>query len=207
MRRFAMSLLIAIIVPAVSTVYAADAGFAGVWTAPVCPRGVAPEPGKCGQFVLELFQKQGKLCGSHVFATPGASMVDEPANPAAPSVSGDIADDTATVSLASTRSKAPRGVEAELKLARGTLLWKRLDKPGRDELIPATAHFTRSRYKTLMAPVFAQQLSAACSLVAIPDEVPPQPPQPSQPQQPTMPPAAPGTVQDQPPPPAPRSDS
>ena len=178
----------------------AEGNFAGVWTAAVCPRGVSAEPGKCAQFVLELFQKQGKLCGAHVFATAGAGMVDEAANPSTPSVSGDVAGDTATVSVASSRSKAPRGVEAELKLSRGMLLWKRLDKPGRDELIPLAAQFTHSRHKTLMAPMFAQQLAAACSLVAIPSEPHMQKPAQEQPKD------APRTPENNPPP-EPRTDS
>lgn len=150
----------------------AEGTFSGVWTASVCSRGVAAEPGKCSQFVLELFQKQNKLCGSHLFATPSASLMDEGA---IPSVSGDVADATAAVSLVSNRSKAPGGVQAELKLSRGMLLWKRLDKPGRDELLPVTAQFSRSRHKTLMAPVYAQQLAAACSQVDISPSAEPQP--------------------------------
>lgn len=189
-----------ILLPVLFTIAApacrADGPFAGVWTANVCPRGVAAEPGKCSQFVLELYQKQGKVCGSHVFATAGAGMVDETPNPGAPSVSGDAADDTATVNVASSRSKAPGGVQAELKLARGTLQWKRLDKPGRDDLLPPAAQFTRSRHKSLMAPVFAQQLAAACSLVAIPEE-------PKPVEQPHTSPSAPDAQPD----PEPRNDS
>lgn len=192
MRRFLLLLSFAAVLPAAH----ADGNFAGVWTAAVCPRGVAAEQGNCAQFVLELFQKQNKVCGAHVFATAGASMVDEAENPSMPSVSGDVEDDTATVSVTSSRSKVPRGVQAELKLSHGMLLWKRLDKPGRDELIPPAARFTRSRHKTLMAPVFAQQLSAACSLVAIPDEPAPQ-------EQPKEAPRAPENT----PPPEPRKDS
>lgn len=145
--------------------------FAGVWTAAVCPQSVKTEPGKCSQFVLELFQTQNKLCGSHLFATPSASLMDEGATP---SVSGNVDNEAALVSVVSSRSKAPGGVQAELKLSRGMLLWKRLDKPGRDELLPATAQFTRSRHKTLMAPVFEQQLAAACSQVDIPPSPQPQ---------------------------------
>jgi hypothetical protein len=195
MRRFLFLLVLAAAMPAAQVAHAAG-NFAGVWTAAVCPRGVAAGPGRCAQFVLELYQKQNKLCGAHVFATPSADLVDEAVNPSAPSVSGDVEEDTATVSVASVRSKAPRGVEAELKLSHGVLLWKRVDKPGRDELIPATAQFTRSRHKTLMAPVFAQQLAAACSMIAIPDEPAPQ-------EQPKETPQPPGNA----PPPEPRNDS
>ena len=192
MRRLLFLLSFAVLLPAAS----AEGNFAGVWTAAVCPRGVAAEPGKCAQFVLELFQKQGKLCGSHIFATAGAGMVDEAVNPSAPSVNGDVTDDTASVSIASSRSKAPGGVQAELKLVRGHLQWRRLDKPGRDELLPAAAQFSRSRHKTLMAPMFAQQLAAACSLVTVPAVPPPQ-------EQPKDAPRTPENM----PPPEPRKDS
>lgn len=191
MRRILLFLSFAAVLPHAD----ANGNFAGVWTAAVCPRGVVAEPGNCAQFVLELFQKQNKVCGAHVYATAGASLVDETENPAMPSISGDVADDTATVSVASRLSKAPGGVQAELKLSHGKLLWKRLDKPGSNELIPPAAQFTHSRHKTLMAPVFAQQLSAACSLVAIPEE-------PAQ-QQPKETPRTPDNA----PPPEPRKDS
>ena len=49
---------------------------------------------------------------------------------------------------------------------------------------------------TLMAPVFAQQLAAACSMIAIPDEPAPQ-------EQPKETPQPPGNA----PPPEPRNDS
>ena len=99
-------------------------------------------------------------------------MMDEGA---IPSVSGDVEDATAAVAVISNRSKAPGGVQAKLNLSRGMLLWKRLDKPGRDELLPVTAQFTRSQHKTLMAPVYAQQLAAACSQVGISPSEEPQP--------------------------------
>jgi hypothetical protein len=163
-------------------IVAAASDFTGVWTAPVCPPGTKYAPGKCSQFVLELFQRQDRLCGSHVFATASASMVDEGGS--APSVSGSIGGETASVNLLSSRGKAQVPVSAELTLAAGGsgLQWKRTDKPGRDDLLPPTASFTRSRHKTLFNPVFAQQLSAACSLVNNP--APQQPQQSQQPQQP-----------------------
>ena len=163
MRHFLLLTLALLTLPAAY----AEGQFAGVWTADVCAKGVKAEPGKCSQFVLELFQRQNKLCGSHLFATPSASLMDEGA---IPSVSGNIADETAAVAVTSSHSKAPGGVQAELKLSHGTLLWKRLDKAERDELLPVTAQFTRSRHKTLMAPVYAQQLAAACSQVDIPPQ-------------------------------------
>lgn len=158
-------------------IVAAASDFSGVWTAPVCPPGIKYAPGKCSQFVLELFQKQDRVCGSHVFATASASMVDEGGSN--PSISGNISSDTASVNLLSSRGKAQVPVSAELTLAASanSLQWKRTDKPGRDDLLPPAATFTRSRHKTLFNPVFAQQLSAACSLVNNPAPQQSQPPQ------------------------------
>jgi hypothetical protein len=150
-------------------IIAAASDFSGVWTAAVCPNGVKYAPGKCSQFVLELFQKQDRVCGSHVFATASASMVDE--GGAAPSITGSINEGTAAINLLSNRGRAQQPVTGELKLTSDSLHWKRTDKPGRDDLLPPAASFSRSRHKTLMNPVYAQQLSAACNIANTP--VPP----------------------------------
>lgn len=141
----------------------AESEFSGVWTAVVCPSGIKNAPGKCSHFVLELFQKHDKLCGSHVYATPDADQMDEGAGP---SLTGTIAGNIATVSVLSGRSPSTAGITAELKMVNGRLRWHRLDHPGRNDLLPTSAQFTRSRAKTLLNPVFAQQLSAACSMIS-----------------------------------------
>lgn len=145
----------------------AQSDFSGVWTALVCPSGIKNDPGKCAHFVLELFQKQDKLCGSHLFATPGAAQMDDGAGPGGgPSLTGTVGGGSATVTVASNRARAGAGVQVELTLGHGTLQWRRLDKPGRNDLLPAKARFTKSRAKTLLNPVFAQQLSAACTMIS-----------------------------------------
>ncbi|NEX63482.1 hypothetical protein [Noviherbaspirillum galbum] len=169
---FAIAAVVAVLVALGSVaVPAAASDFTGVWTAAVCPGGTKYAPGKCSQFVLELFQKQDRLCGSHTFATASATMVDEAAS--GPSILGSIADDTANVSLVSSRARPDAPVSGQLKMTGGGLQWKRTDKPGRDDLLPATASFTRSRYKTLFSPVYAQQLSAACNLANTQQSAPP----------------------------------
>ncbi|WP_040039460.1 hypothetical protein [Noviherbaspirillum autotrophicum] len=146
--------------------------FSGVWTALVCPSGVKNDPARCGHFVLELFQKQDKLCGSHLIATPDAAQMDDGAGGAGgtgggPTLTGTVAADKATVTVAGNRGASPAGVQAELTLGRGTLQWHRLDKPARNDLLPVNVRLTKSRAKTFLNPVFAQQLSAACSMISI----------------------------------------
>ncbi|HEY0844166.1 MAG TPA: hypothetical protein VGE12_02295 [Noviherbaspirillum sp.] len=133
--------------------------FSGAWVAWLCPNGVSRDSGKCSNFVLELHQKEGRLCGAHFFATAGASRVDEGA---APSITGEIADDTASVVTISSRAMPPVRVRAEMKMVNGALQWKRLENPSGDYLLPLSTRLTRSRSKTLFAPVFEHELRAAC---------------------------------------------
>jgi hypothetical protein len=141
---------------------AGDNDFSGAWTASVCPSGAQKDPGRCSNFVLELLQKGDKLCGAHVFATAGAGRIDEGA---APSLTGNIADGAATATVTSGRVSPPIRVQVELRMVDGQLQWKRLENPKGDYLLPLSAQMNRSRRKTLMTPMFEQELSAACSSV------------------------------------------
>lgn len=134
--------------------------FSGAWVAWICPNGVQRDSGKCANFVLELHQKDDRLCGAHFFSTAGAERIDEGM---APSVIGEIADDTATVVAMSTRTVPPVKVRVEMKKANGTLQWLRLENPSGDYLLPQAARLSKSKSKTLFAPVFEQELRAACS--------------------------------------------
>jgi hypothetical protein len=140
--------------------WAAAEDFSGAWTASVCPPGAQNDSGRCSDFVLELMQKDDKLCGAHVFATAGAARMDEGA---APSLTGKAADGAATATV--TSGRAPIRVQVELTMANGQLQWKRLENPKGDYLLPLSAQMTRSKRKTLMAPLFEQELRAACSSV------------------------------------------
>lgn len=132
--------------------------FSGAWVAWLCPSGVTRDSGKCSNFVLELHQKDGRLCGAHFFATAGAAQVDEGA---APSIAGDIENDTAAIVAISGR--APVRVKAEMKIVNGMLQWQRLENPSGDYLLPMSTRLTRSKSKTLFAPIFEHELKAACS--------------------------------------------
>ncbi|HYD96315.1 MAG TPA: hypothetical protein VEC01_13380 [Noviherbaspirillum sp.] len=133
--------------------------FSGAWVAWLCPSGAQRDSGRCSNFVLELHQKDGRLCGAHFFSTAGAERIDEGM---APSVLGEVADDTATVVATSTRANPAVRVRVEMKKAKGMLHWLRLENPSGDYLLPQSTRLTRSRSKTLFAPVFEQELRAAC---------------------------------------------
>lgn len=137
-----------------------DADFSGAWVAWLCPSGAQRDSGQCSNFVLELHQKEGQLCGAHFFATAGAARIDEGA---APSVIGDIEDGTATLVAISSRASPSVRVRVEMKKVNGMLQWQRLDSPSGDYLLPLNAKLTKSKSKTLFAPIFEQELKAACS--------------------------------------------
>lgn len=136
-----------------------DNDFSGAWVAWLCPEGVQRESGQCSNFVLELHQQQDKLCGAHFYATPGAARVDEGA---APSVTGDVANGTASVVVISGRSAPPVRVRVEMKKVNGMLQWQRIDSPRGDYLMPLSTRMSKSKSKTLFAPVFEHELKAAC---------------------------------------------
>jgi hypothetical protein len=173
MRRypFIALLLLGPFVPAVAD----NPDFSGAWVAWLCPDGVQRDSGKCSNFVLELHQKDGKLCGAHFFSTAGAERIDEGA---APSVTGDIVDGTATVFAVSSRSGKPVRVRVEMKKTNAGLQWLRMENPAGDYLLPQATRLTKSKSKTLFAPVFEQELRAVCSsafTMAAQQTVPPAP--------------------------------
>jgi hypothetical protein len=143
----------------VAPVFASD-DFSGAWVAWICPSGVQRDSGKCSNFVLELHQKGDQLCGAHFFSTAGAERIDEGA---APSVLGDISNGVATVVAMSTRTNPPVKVRVEMKKSNGMLHWIRLEQPAGDYLLPKSTRMSRSKSKTLFAPVFEQELKAACA--------------------------------------------
>lgn len=134
--------------------------FSGAWVAWICPSGVQRDSGKCSNFVLELHQKGDQLCGAHFFSTAGAERIDEGM---APSVLGEISNDVATVVAMSTRAAPPVKVRVEMKKSNGLLHWIRLENPSGDYLLPQSTRMSKSRSKTLFAPVFEQELKAACA--------------------------------------------
>jgi hypothetical protein len=134
--------------------------FNGSWTAWICPPGVAAGPEKCSSFVLALYQKEDRLCGSHLFATVGARQIDEGG---LPSLAGTIAGTSAVISVESVLSAPPVQMKVELSLEQGRLRWRRLENPPGDYLLPMSARLSRSQHASLFNPVVEQRLAAACS--------------------------------------------
>jgi hypothetical protein len=54
-----------------------ELNYSGSWTGWVCPPGVRNDPSKCANLMVELFQKEDKLCGTHVVVTAGATQFDQ----------------------------------------------------------------------------------------------------------------------------------
>jgi hypothetical protein len=154
-----MRLLVVLALFCTPLLCAAAEPFSGAWIAWLCPAGTAYDPGRCSNLVIELYQKQDRVCGAHVFATAGAGQLDEGS---APSVSGSISNGIALVSVESGRVPGLK-VSVEIRPARNGMQWRRLDSPEGNHLLPPTAHLSKSRHGSLFNPVFAQKLEASCS--------------------------------------------
>jgi hypothetical protein len=144
----------------------AEGDFNGAWVAWQCPSGIATESGRCDNFVLEVFQSRGRLCGAHIYATAGAGKIDEGAPP---SLSGSVQNGIANIVLQSGRGsplEPPIRMQAELKLAKNRLQWRRLDNPPGDHLLPQSATLSRSRHGSLLNPFFEQRLRAVCAQIS-----------------------------------------
>jgi hypothetical protein len=149
--------------------------FNGSWIALLCPPGAAGQLERCSSFVITLFQKQDKLCGSHLFATAGAEQMDEGG---LPSIVGRISSGNATVTVESIRASPPVRLKADLKLDHGLLRWQLMANGEGNYLLPLSAQLSKAKRGTLFHPLFEQRLNAACSQVlnAVEDEASPAPP-------------------------------
>lgn len=141
---------------------AQEGEFGGAWSATLCAEGAQRKAGECSTFVLEILERDGKLCGSHMFATPGARRIDEGA---APSLTADIVARTASGVAVSSMAGSPVRMRFELKLDGRRLHWERLENPPGEYLLPRQASLTRASQQTLLAPLFAQELRAACNYI------------------------------------------
>jgi|GEM_PF-2943804 len=137
---------------------AAGADFSGAWTGWSCPAGVRPSSGKCASFVLSLYQKEDQVCGSHLYATAGASSLDEGGMP---SFTGTIANDVVEGVVASGRSPGTR-LRVELKMSGDRMQWRRLENPDADYLLPDAMQLVKAKRGKMFHPVFEQRLSATC---------------------------------------------
>jgi hypothetical protein len=157
---------LAVLVALLFAVFAAHGAdenpFSGAWVGWICPAGAQADPMRCSNLVLQLQQKDGKVCGAHVFATAGAAQLDEGA---APSLTGSVANGVAAVTVESARTSPPVKIRVEMQMARGGLQWRRLDSPEGDYLLPLSARLSKSKYGSLLHPVFAQKLDASCAAI------------------------------------------
>ncbi|MDB5823721.1 MAG: hypothetical protein JWR21_2425 [Herminiimonas sp.] len=155
--------LLSLLVAAPPVLAASDVDFSGNWTAWICPKGEAssqPDPARCSSFVLSLYQKENKLCGSHLFATAGATQLDEGD---APSISASIEKDGARGTVESRRGATPVQLHVDFKVSDNVLTWQRTDNPGGDYMLPRAARLRRAAKGNLFGAEFAQRLSAVCA--------------------------------------------
>ena len=137
--------------------------FVGAWTAWMCPAGVAHDPEKCGNFGIFLYQKEGRLCGAHTFATANASRLDEGG---APSIIGKLNGLEADATVQSGRSDPPVRMRVRMSLAKNTLHWKIVGmEPSHggtgEYLIPEDVWLT-STFEPVFSEDFAAELKTAC---------------------------------------------
>lgn len=149
---------------------AAAADFKGDWVGWVCPAGQAVDPAHCSSLVLSLFQQGTHVCGAHLFATPGAGALDEGGTP---SITGSIDGNAAHASVVSQRGSTPLELRVDLQREGEALLWRRLESPKGDYLLPLTARLKRSRKGAVLGDLVAQRLSAVCgSALAMANQAP-----------------------------------
>ncbi|HEY4542032.1 MAG TPA: hypothetical protein VIG66_06640 [Noviherbaspirillum sp.] len=143
--------------------------FSGAWVAAVCPSGAKSNAAACANFVLELRQRDGQVCGAHMYASADYAQMEEGAAPSlnvmlAPGSAADALVRGAGIVVTNV-SGQPQRLNIELALENGALSWKRLDTPPGKVLLPRTARFSKAGSRTLFAPLFEQELRAACDHV------------------------------------------
>jgi hypothetical protein len=114
----------------------------------------------CGtRIAISLFEKSGRLCGVHSFATPGAGRLDEGS---LPSIVGTITGPSATVTVTSGRAEPQVTRPVQLTRSREQVHWKSLtDDVSGDALLPTNVRLNRAA-KSVIVPEPSNQ---ACEAV------------------------------------------
>jgi hypothetical protein len=136
------------------------ANFNGSWTGYVCPKPGMNDRARCSSFSIRLFERNGRVCGSHVFATAGAREMDEGGTP---SLLATHDGDNVNGTVESARSSPPVRLAFTLAAADQELRWQLTNNPPGDYLLPRSMTMRRTRGSGLLSPLFEQRLSAACS--------------------------------------------
>jgi hypothetical protein len=117
--------------------------FAGEWEAAMCPGGDESDMSKCSHFWITLFEKSGRLCGVHSFATAGAGRLDEGLPP---SLVGTISGPSATITATSGRASPQVTLPVMLTRYPDQVHWKALTDEARgDALLPGNVWLHRAK--------------------------------------------------------------
>lgn len=91
--------------------WAADAN--GSWIGYICPQPGVNDMARCSSFYLRLYQRNDRICGSHLFATAGAGQMDE-GN--APSVLGTVDKELVNATVESVRPAQAMRIPVTLQI-------------------------------------------------------------------------------------------
>ncbi|MDB5796845.1 MAG: hypothetical protein JWP36_747 [Paucimonas sp.] len=138
----------------------ASADLNGSWSGMICPQPGVGDASRCASFTLRLYQKQDRICGTHLFATAGARQMDEGGMP---SIMAKASGDAINGTVESQRVSPAIRIPVTLSLAGTELRWQRTENPPGDYLLPHSMILTRSRQGGILSPLSEQRLSAACS--------------------------------------------
>jgi uncharacterized protein YecT (DUF1311 family) len=137
--------------------------FAGGWTAWMCPPRVEPDPEKCANLGIYLYERHGQLCGAHTFATANATRLDEGG---APSILGKLNGPQAEVIVESGRSEPPVHLRVQISFAKEQLHWKIVGAEpshgGSGEYLVPEDVWLRRDDEPVFSKEFAAELKAAC---------------------------------------------
>jgi uncharacterized protein YecT (DUF1311 family) len=137
--------------------------FAGGWTAWMCPPGAAHDPEHCASFEIFLYEKEGQLCGAHIFATANATRLDEGG---APSIIGKLNGPEADMIAQSGRSDPPVRMRVRMSLAKNGLHWKMVgmepSQGGSGEYLIPEDVWLHSTFEHVFSEEFATELKTAC---------------------------------------------
>lgn len=169
-----LPLLLSLLAPLTTFAASAFPGpFTGAWTGHVCPLAGMNDLSRCSSFFLQLYQKNGRLCGTHLFATAGAKQMDEGGTP---SILAQLEDRSARGEVESTRASPAMRIPVTLLVEAGELRWQRTENPPGDYLLPRSITLTRSQKGSMLSASFEQRLAASCSAyLDMPQDKPPPP--------------------------------
>jgi hypothetical protein len=133
--------------------------FEGTWEAyPSCPAGAPKNSDRCSYFAIALYERGGKLCGVHSFATPGGARMDDGD---APSIIGSMSGPIAEIQVTSGRADPAVTIHAQITRSGSRLHWQSLEAKDGDYLIAHDVWMTRTS-RPMFSDALNARVKAAC---------------------------------------------